>query len=170
MDEIIKYFIENPYEEIYLRELSRLLSLSTSLTKKYLDLHLKNNLLKETKRGNLRYFKANVDNLQFKYSKIAYNIKILQDFRIVEQILDKKSMVSTIMVYGSFAKGKNEKKSDLDILIIGSKENIALKFPTEVSIQTFSHAEWKKQKESNLAFYQDVITQGIVIRGEVPVI
>ena len=69
---VARFFLENPYEEVYLRQLAKKLGLSAFAIKKYADLLIKENLIKEERKANLRYFKSNINNLFFKYIKIAF--------------------------------------------------------------------------------------------------
>ncbi len=165
----LQYFIENPYTKIHIRELSRKLRISPSATKKYLDMLLKEEILKEEKISITRHFTANTENLAFKHFKIAWNTKILKDLRIKDQILNKEENITSIILYGSYAKGQNDEKSDIDLLVIGAKNKIRTENP-KVSIQQFTWAEWKKQAHNNKAFYEEIILHGIPLHGEVPII
>ena len=86
---VMKFFLGAPYEEVYLRQLAKKLKLSVFATKKYLDLLVKENLVIDEKRANLRYFKANSKNLFFKQLKISHNINLLIKSGIIDFIKDK---------------------------------------------------------------------------------
>lgn len=167
-NKILEYFFNEPYLEIHLRELSRRLNLSASATKKYLDLMVKEGLLIETKYANTRNFKANTQNLVFKHLKIAHNLKFLKDLRLIDKILDKHEHIQSIMLYGSFAKGLNDKNSDIDLVIISPKKVFIE--DSKVSVVNFTLSDWKKQLKDNKSFYQEVIVYGICLFGEVPVL
>jgi len=169
------FFIENPYDEIYLREFSRKLKISPNTSQRFLDLFLKEGFIKEEKKANSRFFKANLDNIVFRHIKKTYSIKKLVDLGFFDLL---KESVSHVVVFGSVAEGLDDKKSDIDLLIIGSDKsrvrNIILeiqkKADREIQEHVFSFAEWKKQKKENKAFYQDVIAKGINLIGEMPIV
>lgn len=73
------------------------------------------------------------------------------------------------------AKGEDTLESDIDIVVIGIKKYINMqdyvrKLRRDVTIHSFSWAEWKEQKKLNTAFYSDVITTGIPLYGELPLV
>ncbi len=121
-----RFFMENPYKEVFLRELAKKLRISVFAVKKYLDLLVNEEFIKEERKANLRYFKANVGSLFYKHMKIAFTMRKLQDARLVECIKNKAN-VSSIVLFGSAAKGEDSEKSDVDIVIIGSNQDINLR-------------------------------------------
>jgi predicted nucleotidyltransferase len=171
---VLELFIENTNEKYYLREAARLLKMSPMTLKRSLDYLQKENLILKTTEKNNIFYKANKENLFFKHVKISYNLKFLEKNNLIELILDKLP-ASSVVLYGSFARGENTKDSDIDILVISQKkENISLellkKIKKEVNIQIFTQSEWIKQESTNKAFYIDVITDGIVLYGRRPVV
>lgn len=168
----LKFFVENPYEEIYLREFGRKLKISPNSSQRFLNLFLEQNLIKESRRANLRYFKANIDSIVFRQIKIIFSLKKLEDSGLIDYLRDKFFQV---VLFGSAAKGLDDDKSDIDLVCIGIKKTLDLfefekKLNKEISIHFFSLVDWKKQKEKNKAFYQDVISYGINLIGELPII
>lgn len=168
-----KHFLDNPYEEIYLRELARKLKLSPFATKKYADVLLKEGLIIETRKANLRYFKANLANLFFKHLKISLNIKIILDSNLVAFLKENISNVSSIVLFGSFARGENTKKSDVDIVIIGKKKYLNLnkferKISGDINMHIFSWSDWRNKIKKDKPFYYEVILHGIPLFGELP--
>ncbi len=168
------FFIEHPYKEIYLREFGKKLKISVFAAKKYLDMLLKEQFIKEERKANLRYFKANVGSLFYKYEKIAFAMRKLQKAELVEYIISKAN-ASSIVLFGSVAKGENEEKSDIDIVIIGNNklinfEEVEKKIGAKINEHRFKWNEWKQTSEKNKAFYYDVISYGIPIYGELPIV
>jgi len=167
----LEFFINNPYEEIHLREFSRRLKISVNSAQRFLSLFLKECLIKEQRRANLRYFRANLDSIVFKNVKITYSLKKIQDSGLINFLKDKFTYV---VLFGSVAKGLDDKDSDLDIVGIGNKRKYDIyefekKIGKEITLQVFSLEQWKKAKSENKAFYQDVISTGINLIGEMPV-
>ena len=172
---VVKFFLENPYEEVYLRQLAKKLNLSSFAIKKYADLLVKENFIKEERKANLRYFKADVNNLFFKHLKIALNINIILKSGLLDFLKENLANVSSIVLFGSTAKGNDDKNSDVDILIIGKEKYLDLdkfeeKIDKEITLHIFSWSEWNQQTIENAAFYSDVIIHGITLHGELPLI
>lgn len=172
---VLELFIKNPYERYYLREASRMLDISPMTVKRALDLLVRNRLLVREEFKNQILYKANMNSPAFKHLKAAYNLAWLEEKGIVELLKDKLPGLSSLVLYGSFAKGENDETSDIDLLAIFSsagKLDMSLSdlLGRETSLVTFAPSEWKEQAEKNKAFYIDVITEGIVLFGTRPVV
>ena len=172
---IIRFFFDNPYKEFYLRELAKKLKLSPFAIKKYMDIFIKEGLVIEERKANLRYFKANVNDLFFKHLKIAFSIRKIKQSQLIEDILKKMANISSIVLFGSVAKGEDDENSDIDIVVIGKEKSFSLseirkKLNKEINLHTFLWSEWNKQADINKAFYFDVITYGISLYGELPIV
>lgn len=172
---VLSHFFDNPNEEFYLRELARSLQISPMTVKRALDVLLKDKLIvKEEKKIQILY-RANMESQAFKFAKISYNLAWLEENEVVECLLEKIPGISSVILYGSYAKGENDKHSDLDLLLISTTKkfnafDISEKLGIDVNILNFTSTQWTKQSKSNRAFYLDVITEGIVLYGTRPVI
>jgi uncharacterized protein len=170
---VLNFFLENPYEEVYLRELAKMLNLSPSAVKKYVDLLVKENLAIDGKRANLRLLKANHDDLFYKHLKIAFNVKSLSTSGLIEFIEKEVTNISSIVLFGSMARGENDDKSDIDILVVGKHKllklnNFEKNLNRNISVHIFSWSEWKKKSNTDQGFYYDIIVHGIPLYGELP--
>ena len=172
---VVKFFLDNPFEEIYLRQLAKKLDLSTFAIKKYADLLIVEGIIKDERKANLRYFKSNTNNLFFKHLKISFNIQLILKSGLLDFLKENLANVSSIVLFGSIAKGEDDKNSDVDILIIGKDKYLDLdkfeeKIDKEITLHIFSWSEWNQQTIENAAFYSDVIIHGITLHGELPLI
>lgn len=170
---ITEFFLENPYEEIHLRELARKLNLSPFAVKKYADALVKEGLVTESKRANLRYLKSNVSNLFFKHLKISLNVRNILNSKLVEFLKENVPNISSVVLFGSMAKGENTAESDVDILIIGKNKHLNLekfekKLNRDINYHIFSWSSWKTKAEKDKPFYYEVIIHGIPLFGELP--
>ena len=169
------FFIENPYTDIYLRELARKLKLSPFAAKKYADMLAKEGLIKEDRKANLRYFRANTGSIFFRQLKVAFSIRLLAKSGLVEFLKENTPNVSSIVLFGSMARGEDDEKSDIDILVIGKEkpENFRKfeeKVNKEITVHVFSWSEWNKMAKEDSAFYSEVISHGIPLYGELPLV
>ena len=168
----LKYFIENPYSEIHLREFGRVLGISPNSANRFLDLFISEGFIVEKRVANLRYFKANLDSVSFREIKKTYVVKIIEDSGLLLELKDK---CFSLMLFGSAAKGIDENTSDIDLVIVGKDKaeisevirKFQRKFKRELSPHIFTSLEWKKQKTNNKAFYQDVVSCGMNLIGEI---
>jgi len=172
---VVKFFIEHPYEEIYLRQLAKKLKLSPFAVKKYTDFLITESIITEERKANLRYFKANSSNLFFKQMKIAYNVRLILQSRLIDFLKQEITTISSIVLYGSLAKGEDDTKSDIDILIIGKEKRLNVekyeeKIGKKITLQILSWSEWNKNARANSAFYYEVISNGKSLFGELPIV
>ncbi len=171
--EALRFFIENPYSEVYLREFAKKMDINANTAQRFLDFFLSENLVVEERKANLRYFKSNLENLFFRQIKIAYSIKKIVDSGLMDLL--EENNFSSVVLFGSVAKGEDDKNSDIDIVCIGPNKKINTidvqkKLGKELNAHFFTYAEWKKQAKLNKAFYSDAISTGINLIGEKPLI
>lgn len=172
---IAEYFLDHPYQEVYLRELAKKLKLSTFAVKKYVDFLLKEDFIKEERKANLRYLRANTSNLFFKHVKIALSLKKLIQSGIIDFLKEHTINLSSIVLFGSVAKGEDSLESDIDIVAIGKEKSVSMsafekKLGRSINTHFFSWSEWNKEAEKNKAFYFDVIAYGVSLYGELPIV
>jgi predicted nucleotidyltransferase len=172
---VLELFIKNPYEWYYLREASRILEISPMTVKRALDLLAKERMLLREEFKNQILYRANMESAAFKHLKVAYNLSWLEKIDFVDHLKENLAGLSTLVLYGSYAKGENDEKSDIDLLAIsssGTKKDIRLKELSgkETSLTVFTPAKWREQAKKNKAFYIDVITEGIILFGTRPVV
>lgn len=171
---VLELFIRDPYERYYLREASRLLDISPMTVKRALDLLVQERLLVKEKFKNQVLFKANMKSPAFKHLKISYNLAWFEEKNTVDYIKERVPGLGSLVLFGSYAKGENDRSSDIDLLAIApakrSKISLSAYLGRETSLFIFSPPEWKEQAKKNKAFYIDVITEGIVLSGTRPVV
>ncbi|MDD1744581.1 MAG: nucleotidyltransferase domain-containing protein [Candidatus Methanoperedens sp.] len=172
---VLELFIKNPYDQYYLRETSRILGISPMTVKRALDLLVKDRLIRRDEFKNQILYKGNLESSAFKHLKVAYNLAWLEEKGIVDYMKENLAGLSTMVLYGSFAKGENDEKSDIDLLVISvspRKRDFRLQelLEKEISLTIFKPSEWREQAKKNKAFYMDIITEGIVLFGTRPVV
>ena len=172
---VLQFFFSHPYKEVYLRELARKANVSVFSAKQAVDGLVKKKILVERKNGNMRYIKPNMDNLFLKHLKIAFSIKKIEESGLISYLAESIPALSSIILFGSIAKGEDDEKSDLDLLVIGQRKKIDLsdfekKIGREINAVVMRWAEWREHAKNDRAFYRDVITNGIILYGNMPVI
>lgn len=172
---IVRFFLENPYDEVYLRELAKKIRLSPFAVKKYADMLIKEALIKEERKANLRYFKANVNSLFFRHLKVSYSIRLLINSGLIDFLKENTPNLSSVTLFGSAAKGEDDKKSDVDIVVIGNSKYLSFgkieeKIGNDINMHIFSWSEWNKKAKKDEPFYSEVISHGIPLYGELPLV
>ncbi len=136
---------------------------------------MEENLLLEKRYGRMRLVKANVESAFFRYLKLAFTIRKMERSGMLDFLKKNIPAVSSIVLYGSAARGMDSIESDIDILAIGGRKRLNLsefeeKVNRRVQLIVMSWGEWKKTYRENRAFYTEVITRGVPLFGDLPVI
>lgn len=125
--------------------------------------------------GKTYQYKANLESALCRQWKILFNLDEIADAKIIEGFVKSIPNIHSILLYGSFAKGVNDEKSDIDLLVICHKPSkidlsFVNKIKKEANVSIVSLSEWKKKAVSDRVFYENVIYDSIVLFGERPVI
>jgi predicted nucleotidyltransferase len=172
---VLKLFLEHPHTSYYLRESARLLQMDPMTVKRALTLLVADGVLLRTTEKNQILYKAHIENPAFRYLKISYNLSWLQKKGVPDFLNHHMNTISSILLFGSYAKGENDTESDVDVLVISlSKKTptaeLAKLLKRDVNLISFTPAQWSQQAKNNRAFYLDVILDGIVLYGTKPVV
>lgn len=170
---VLLMFFNEPYREFHLREIAKLAKVSSSTAKRFLDFYSEKRFLQRQRKANLALFKANVENPTFKHMKIGYflmNLQPLGDF------LKEVYPDSSIVLYGSCARGEDDSQSDIDLLIISRKKEKAQlsKFEKQlerkITLFVYELHEWEEKAKKDRAFYERILIDGILLQGNLPVV
>ena len=169
---ILSIFLREPYREFYLREVASHARTSVGTVKNFLDSLTAEEFLVRSRRANLVLFKANIESPMFRHFKIAY---FLRDIQPLIRYLKQRFSNCSIILYGSCARGDDDKDSDIDLLIVGRAEKAEMstfekRLERAITLLVFSPQEWDEKAKRDEAFYEGIITEGIVIQGNLPVI
>ena len=116
--ELLTTFFLHPEKSFYLRELERI----TGEDYKNISTELRNlesiGLLTSSKSGNLKYFQLNSGFLIYPELKSIF-FKVRGAPGLLKQVLSESSDIEYAFIYGSFAAGTENEKSDIDLMVIG---------------------------------------------------
>lgn len=161
--------------EFSLRDVARRIKIAPSTAKEALDFLLSQNILEKRQIGRNYLFKIK-NNVLTEQIKILYSLLELNACGLVDELIKKRPEILSIILYGSVAKGEDDNKSDIDILLISRKK---IEIPElkseklinrEITIINYTYKEWKDKSENDKAFYYNVILNCIPLYGEKPVV
>jgi len=126
------------------REIANFLKVSPTAINKSLKLLEKENLIKinKSKTMNLKLINLNRDSTKTIELKRIENLKLLYETNLLD-FLEETFPGTTILLFGSYSKGEDTIKSDIDIAIINSKEKT-------INLEKF---EKLLERNINLHFY-----------------
>lgn len=122
MDNILKYFIEEPERKFHIREIAKLEKISPMTASKHLNQLKKEKILLFVKQYNHIFFRANSENPLFKDLKFCYNLQKIRKSGLIEHLNEWFNYPECILLFGSFRKAENTKTSDIDILIVSNSK------------------------------------------------
>jgi len=161
---ILEIFFTYPTKEFYLRELSRLAKVSMPTIITAVDSLTKEKLVLRKKEKALTKIKANLENRQFMIEKRLFNIEAVYHSGLIEYLNKQYSLPQAIILFGSYSRGEDIERSDIDIAVITHK-NLALdlsKFENtlqrKISIHEIDLKKVSEEFKTNLA-------NGIVMEG-----
>jgi len=122
---ILSYFFINPDEILFVNELSRKLALDKRNLVKKLKESENEGVLESQARGNLKFYSINRNYPFYKeYKNIVLKTVGLENR--LKKVADEVPGIEQIYIYGSYAHGKMGNHSDIDLLVVGTHEIIAL--------------------------------------------
>ncbi len=171
---VLGYFLDNPHVEIYPSKLSKSIGIPVPTLIRYLRELEKLGYLDRRTLGRVSLYKLK-EGPSVRQAKIFRNVEFLVKSGVVDYIVSNTSGLSAIVLYGSWAKGTNTQKSDVDLLVICDSSEIDEKdlekiIKRQVDIKVMRLAQWVSQKDKNRGFYFEVLVHGIPLYGELPVI
>jgi hypothetical protein len=167
---ILKYYALNSSKEVYLKELSRILNISPGICSKTLRELLKLEILEKRSLGREHYYKL-ANNYLTNELKRFIGLFTIHEAGLVHKITETFDKPTSIVLYGSYATGEFNEKSDIDILVITSKKqklhlhDIEKAIGRDINIEIFGIGKWLKMKHDNDSFYTMVMKDHILLYG-----
>jgi len=165
--EILGIFFTNPEKSYYIGELGRILNKKPGVFQHTLNRLVKDNILYSEYQGNQRYFKLNKNYIFFDELKnIIY--KTTGIFGILKKEFLKIKNINFVFIYGSFAKGKQNLYSDVDLFIVGKADEnkiismidkIEKKFNREINYKILNLDELKKYIDKKDPFILNILNE-----------
>jgi len=119
---VLAVFFENPSREFHLRELSRLLKLSMPTIISTTDKLAKERLIIKEKGKVITKVTANRDNINFARCKRLHNLELIYNSSLINHLSESYNQPKTIILFGSFSRGEDIEKSDIDVAVITNKK------------------------------------------------
>ncbi|PIQ74780.1 MAG: transcriptional regulator [Candidatus Portnoybacteria bacterium CG09_land_8_20_14_0_10_44_13] len=164
---ILQLFFADPDKRYYLRELERILSLPVGNIRRELVSLAEAGLFAREKAGNQVYYFLNKKSFVFEELKKIVSKTIGLEARLREN-LRKIAGIRTAFVFGSFAGGKEDSFSDIDLMIIGRIDESALlskisslekELRREINYNIFSPEDFKKGLAQKEVFLEEIIAK-----------
>ncbi len=171
---VLSAFLENPYQKYYVREIARKLNMPKSTVSLCLQQLHREGFIERSEDRMAVYFKASLTP-KLKAFKAAYTSSLIEHSGTMEYLSKNSKGLSSILLYGSAARGEDGPESDYDFLVIAAEctakpLRLSELLGREVNLQHKTASEWKRISRDNRAFYLEVITSSMPLYGNKPVI
>ena len=170
---ILSYFLQHPSQSVYVKELAKLIDVSPSSVSLALNKFREFGLVLKKEMGQTHFYKLNNDFIGINGLKKFHFLVQLHEVDFINSLLKFDENIITVVLYGSFAAGDYDDKSDIDILVITPKklrlneliEKFEDKLARDLNIEIISINQWTKLKEKNDPFYNNVQMNHILLHG-----
>ena len=171
---ILAHFLANPNTSFHIKQLARILSVSPASVSDAVKSFEEDGLLSKEEKGLAHIYSLNTDNSMVVPLKKAYGIAFVLSSKPGEKILEITPNIISIALFGSFAEGTFDEKSDIDFLIVtGARKETFIKaakemeseLEKEVSLSVLKLSEWREMAKKGDAFYKNIIGNHILLFG-----
>ena len=174
--ELLKLFLTNPEKAFYMHEIGRILEKKPGTFQRTLNNMVSEGILTSEYRANARFFKANKKYPIYKELKsIVFKTVGIQES--IREMLEEIGNIKFAFIYGSYAKGKENYLSDIDLVIIGSPnedklieelDELEKKIRREISYKIYSFKELKNEIKEKEPFTLEILRdKKIMLTGSV---
>ena len=157
---ILKLLFLNSSSEFHLNDIARRTGLSTSVVSKECRLLLSLGLVRKNIKGNLTLYSINRKGVIYDELK-----RIFLKYEFLDDLLASRLRAESVkyaLIYGSFAKGVEGEKSDIDLLVVGDMaEDKLLKTVNDVERRTGREVNYNLWAEKEL---------GDKVRDQIPLL
>lgn len=122
IEKVLGIFFDNPSREFHLRELSRLLNLSMPTIVSTTNILAKEGLIIKSKSKFITRVTGNRENINFIRRKRLYNLEKVYSSDVIDYVSNIYNHPKNIILFGSFSRGDDTEKSDIDIAITTNKK------------------------------------------------
>jgi predicted nucleotidyltransferase len=153
--EIIELLFLQP---AYIREIAEKINSSAGFVHAKIQILKRHNLVKETKIKNKKVIQINQNNLILRKIKSLMNITKITSSRNYKKL----EKIGKVGIYGSFAEGIDDVKSDIDLWILTNKSslqfasiirNLEKEMNKKINLLILNNKKIKKLKKHDYEFY-----------------
>ena len=161
------------------KEIEKKSDLSHETTFRLLKKLVQENHLKEKKVGKTNVYEFIKDDLTYQIfvyhvtkRRLAFKEKHILIYKRLYEFINEVSPEGPAIVFGSYSKNTETKKSDIDLLCVTTKNNVGklanefkTKYDLNIQVLAVKLSDFKNIKRDNLVFWSDLIEYGIVLDG-----
>lgn len=159
-DRILDFLFDFPTKKFNLREISRILKISPPAVSNAIKSLAKEKLIEIERKFALEITANRTD--KFTQNKRVHNLKSIYSSGLYDYLKDNFSL-STIILFGSYSKGEDIERSDIDIAILAKEKSLKLE-EFEKKLNREINVEFLDLKKASKEL-KDIIINGIRLQG-----
>jgi predicted nucleotidyltransferase len=176
---ILSYFFSNTVQELYLREIARLIDEDPGNLSKELSKLEKEQLFSSRSKGNQKYYYLNKEYPLFNEIKSVV-FKTIGIKGLIQDLVPYSMGVIAAFIYGSYANNTENSYSDIDLCLIIDNNvfnddafvieinKIEKTISRDMEYIYYSEVEWNQKVKSQDSFILNLISQPkIILIGEI---
>jgi len=168
---LLRFLLETS-TSVHVKEAARKAGVSQGTASRTLDFLRKAGVAEADSIGNLKRYRL-ADSPLMRELKILAGLTRLDDLRAVERFLEEDGSIATIALYGSFASGEFDSRSDMDLLIVSNGRcdfsrllaSLEKGFGREVTLLQYTVSELSKARDKDPVFYANLRANHIILYG-----
>jgi len=171
---ILAHFLANPNTSYHIKQLARMLKVSPASVSSAVKSFEEDGLLLKEEKGLAHIYRLDSDNTVVAPLKKAYGIAFVLSSKPKEKFLEIDPNIISLALFGSYAEGSFDEKSDIDFLIVTSArkemlikaaKRIEEELEKEVSLSILKLSEWRAMAKKCDAFYKKIVENHILLYG-----
>lgn len=172
---ILHLLFKDPDREYYLREIAEELKQEPGAIQYSLETLMKDGILIDERRANLRFFKLNKNHSLYEEIKKIISKTLGMEAKLKE-FLSEFSGIEYAFIFGSIAKSREYSESDIDLLLIGDVDQNFLiekirpleeELRREINYHIYSKEEVIKKLEKGNDFITRIFSESkIILKGD----
>jgi len=169
-NKVLNWFFSYPSFSIGLNDLSVKLKIAKTTASKIVEILVKENFLFKEEIGRVWRITCNKNHIYNYSKKISNNLKNIYESEVLNDISKQFPNARSIILFGSYRKGDDTDKSDIDIAV----EVLSNKQPQLIEFGKFENFGFRKNVKINLLVFSRLkidlnmfsnIANGIVLTG-----
>jgi len=163
-EKIMKIFFNFPSQRFHIRELSRLTKIPVSTVSRIIKDILKKDLLVVKRKIPIFELEVNLNSKEFVNEKKESNLSQIKEIGLIDFLISKYNEPEAIVLFGSYSRGEDIEKSDIDILVITSKKISSSLEKYEKLLKRKIHLLEMSRKEIKPELLNNIIN-GVILHG-----
>jgi uncharacterized protein len=177
---ILGLFLENPNMECHIKEIGRRLNISPASASSAVKYFEEQGYLMKEEKGLAHLYRLNQAHPIMVAMKKAYGMSLVMSSNPIEIFLAADPNVVSLALYGPYADGSYDEKSEVDFLLIApsavdkfsnsrkmseSRKQVEEKIGKPAGVFVATMSIWSTMKSTNDPLYQRIIDNHILIYG-----